>query len=199
MLHVLSIQRTRWARPELVLTLDGTIPEHYQYVKLAWIALLLLMLGWFGRRWAYVPWAGLFAYIVADDFFALHEGVGGWIDARTEATRVVGVPVQALGEVALPGAVTLLLAPLLLWSVLRGPPHDRRVLRSVAVFVALFAGFGVGVDLLHAAFPGGGQAWKIWGVLEEGGELVVASLLLAYLFSVLTQPAERWVRPQSSH
>jgi hypothetical protein len=187
-LHVLTIQRTRWARRELLLTLEGTVPEHYQHVKLAWVALLFVLFAYSRRRWLFLPWAALFGFLVVDDFLGLHEFVGWQVELRSTVTHLAGLPVRALGELLLPGVVVAVLAPFLLWSLFRGHPSDRSVLRTAVGIVAVLAVFGVGVDLAHAAAPGTGEAWKIWGLVEEGGELFVSSVLVAYLFATLTRP-----------
>ena len=42
--------------------------------------------------------------------------------------------------------------------------------------------FGVAVDMAHGAVPSETTAYFILGVVEDGGELVVASLILWYVF-----------------
>ena len=96
-------------------------------------------------------------------------------------------------------AALLLLAPLsLAW--LRGGAAFRALSRSLARRLLLLAGFGVLLDLLASALhPVGG--WRLLlGTLEDGGEMVAASLLLARAFAELapasaaTPPPDRMGR-----
>lgn len=179
------------ARRELLINLDGSIPEHYQYVKLAWVVLMVLLLARAWGSWWFLPWAAAFLYMVVDDFFAVHEHVGWWIDQQVEPSHVIGLPLRDVAELALPAVVGIVLAPLLLWSLVGSSGAVRAVLRRLAGLLVLFAVFAVGVDLLHAALPDPGELWKAWGVLEEGGEMVVVSVIVAFVFGVLVLPARR--------
>lgn len=188
-LHILSIQLTRWARRELVIHVDGSIPEHFQFVKLGWAAILALMLARYFRGWSFVAWAVLLAYVVVDDFFMIHEWAGRELAVRTGGARVLGLPAEAVGELVPPALAVLVTAPFILWGVWRSTGEERRVSRRLFGLVALLAAFGVVLDFVHTALgEAPGSTWKIWELVEDGGELVIASLILALVFAAVVSP-----------
>lgn len=199
-LHVLSIQLTRWARRELVIHVDGSIPEHFQFVKLGWAAILALLLARYFRGWAFVAWGALLAYIVVDDFFMVHEWAGRELAARTGGASVLGLPAEAVGEVVPPALAVLVTAPFILWGAWRSQGEERRVSRRLLGLVALLAAFGVVLDFVHTALgEAPGQTWKIWGLVEDGGELVIASLILAHVFAAVVSPRRESLPEPAGH
>jgi hypothetical protein len=50
--------------------------ESFQYLKEGWIVLMLLFLTLKHPNLLYPAWCLLFAYVLADDFFGIHERLG---------------------------------------------------------------------------------------------------------------------------
>lgn len=179
---------------------DNGYGELFQYLKFLWLALLLARLAWRRRAVGYLAWSLLFAYLLLDDMLRLHEDLGAALAEDLGLRPWLGLRAKDLGELAVTAiAALLLLAPLsLAW--LRGGAAFRALSRSLARRLLLLAGFGVLLDLLASALhPVGG--WRLLlGTLEDGGEMVAASLLLARAFAELapasaaTPPPDRMGR-----
>jgi|LSQX01.2.fsa_nt_gb hypothetical protein len=156
----------------LLLNVDQGYAEVFQYQKYAWLILLSLWAGWTRRRWRMAGWSLLFAYLLADDVFRLHEHLGLRLSSSAAVGEAIGGVLLGVGCIA--GA----------WVLCREPrPHHRRAHWTVAGLLILLAAFGVGVDAIH------GGVTALWGqvhvldVIEDGGEHVVVSALVAVVFS----------------
>jgi len=72
-------------------------------------------------------------------------------------------------------------------SYRRSAPEEQSVTRTLLWLFALLMVFALGVDLLHIGIRrifDTQLVYEIMGGLEEGGEMVVMSLIYAYLFGV---------------
>ena len=53
--------------------------EVFQYLKAYWIVIMLAALWWRTREYVYATWMLLYAYLLCDDVFQIHERGGGAI------------------------------------------------------------------------------------------------------------------------
>jgi hypothetical protein len=78
---------------------------------------------------------------------------------------------------------------LILVGYFTGGPGSQQLQRTLGIFLACLIFFGAGVDLLHQmASESRFNRWV--GTLEDGGEMVVVSLLVAFLFNRLRAPTQ---------
>lgn len=175
------------AVPEMLrITQDRALPEDYNYLK--W-AIIVIALVWVSIRDRWLPpalWAAVFAMILADDSMQLHERLGAVIAASTELPSSTYFYADDIGEMlvfVLMGLVALALTATLFTR--RGVSARALSLRYGLVILAL-GGFGVGVDAVHqfvSHFAEGTSVAtllsQISGMIEEGGEMLVASLAVA--------------------
>ena len=163
---------------------DRGMPEAAQYFKFLAAAGALVVAAWRWRGAAYLAWALLVTSLFIDDAFKGHEQLGNQV-ARAlsgddpRASVAGGARLQDWGELL--AVVILYLIPLVAAAVfsLRGSRASRQWALRLAVCVAIMAAAGVGVDAIHAlAEPGLGYwAGRLLGLVEDGGEMVAASLL----------------------
>ena len=73
LLHVSRRVALAPAKVEFDLTRDHSLGEAFGYLKLYWIALLLLWMAFRRGRRSALPWALLFGYLMLDDLLRLHE------------------------------------------------------------------------------------------------------------------------------
>lgn len=154
--------------------------ELVQYLKYAWTALLLVLLAFTRRELVFLAWALLFLCLGADDWFGLHERAGEW---ASERWGDLGGWVWHLGELGFLVAVLGVFLAIAVPLHQRSTGEGRRVSWSMFGLAAVLGGVGVGVDAVHhLVFDG--QAWADvpFTVLEDGGELVILSLITAFLF-----------------
>jgi hypothetical protein len=172
---------------------DTGYPETFQYLKWAAATLLLLILAWKRRATIYTVWAALFLYLLLDDSQSIHERSGGWLSRRLNLDEFEEVYRQHFeyfflqahdfGELIFAAAVaaTIAVALYFSWPGIKAK-RERSVTKWLVGWVFLFAFFAVGVDMLHV------MAWEIYPpaidlllVVEDGGEMICASLLVAGL------------------
>lgn len=159
---------------------DRSYGEFFQYMKNVWAILLLAALAVRRRAGVFVAWAVVCAYFLADDAFQLHERAG-W--AAHAAFPGVGAAMH-IAELAWLAGVGILLAGVVLATHVRAAPEDRAVSTVLVVLFGLLILFGVVVDAVHhLVFPG--RVFDApFTTLEDGGELVALSLVVAFLFAV---------------
>lgn len=163
---------------------DRGYAETFFQVITAW-TVVLLGIAAIRRR---APLLALFAissaYLLVDDFFLVHEGMGvlvaGWVGGEPAGP---GVTVH-LGEALYLGAIGLVVASSFALAY-RGARGDvRRIALTLAALFAVLAFFGVVVDLLHALVAGPTVVDAAFTAVEDGGEIAAMSLIAAFGFAL---------------
>ncbi len=165
---------------------DGGYAEMFQYLKEFWIALLLARAAVLRRdRWLWL-WSMVFAYVLLDDAMEIHERAGNWLAAHGVVGAGLGAKAKDLGQLLFfVGAAGICASAVVaLRRFLPAPP-----MQVHNALLLLFAGlvfFGVAVDLLHSIVARLGV--RGLGVIEDGGEMLVMSLLAAYASGLVRRP-----------
>lgn len=163
--------------------------ETFQYLKAFW---LVLLFGWIvlaTREKAYLVWAAVFGYLGLDDLMEIHEEVGNDLAIRYEFTEFLGQRPRDLGEMIIfgvAGAVLLLFLAVAYW---RGSETFRRRSKTLVGLSALLIFFGVGVDAVHIIFLETAGDDPL-GVIEDGGEMIVLSIVCWFTFRLLLSQVE---------
>ena len=182
LLHGLNYRTDYVANPRLSIDLDGGYPELYQYVKEAWVVIMLVTLAVRTRVVGYLGWAVLFCYALCDDCLSLHERYGLRLAESLGFESRLGLRPEDFGELAVTAAAGGVALVVVAAAYLFGGPGFRRVSRHLAGLVAALAFFGVVVDMVHVVFMHNRVANFVLATLEDGGEMVVMSLVAGYLF-----------------
>lgn len=151
---------------------DRSLPERFEYAMSFTAAVLMLLCCRATGQPVYACVAGAHGWMLVDNAFRLHEGVGWRLDAILSHRGDF-----PLGEALVFTAAALVIA-LSTWGALRRAPGRHRGLGAgLFAAAASMAVFAVGVDLLHAALLG---AWRgsvlSLVLLEDGGELIIFAL-----------------------
>ena len=190
-LHVIYVETSLLRGRPFSLEADNGLPEAYQYVKQFWLALSMAALFRRTRAIVYIGWMIVFAFLLLDDAFQFHEHFGQWLGARYSVPVAFGLRPDDIGELLFAGAiggVTLLLIGFGYW---RGDPQARIVSRDMAILVVLLAGLGVGVDVLHViTYFKAPLLGHLLLIVEDGGEMLVVSIMAAYIFNVLNHQGQ---------
>ncbi len=185
-IHLIWIETTLLQSPLAALDTDRGYAEFFQYMKLLWACLLLTFLTFRTKRRGYLVWVLVFAYLLVDDLFSLHENLGRMLAdglAMQDAFRMRAVDFGELLQMSAAGAV---LAVAIGWAYLRGGSHFRRSSRHLLVLMVAVVLFGVVLDMVHVAIGATGRLDDALVILEDGGELVVTSFIAWYaLFLVV--------------
>lgn len=185
-LHVVSVE-TSWLRGRpFSLEQDNGLPEAFQYVKQFWIALCMLTLFRRTREVVYLGWVVVFGFLLLDDAFQFHEHVGQWLGQTYSLPVAFGLRPDDIGELLFAAFIGLVTALLIGFGFWHGDHDARIVTRDTAMLVVVLAVFGVGCDILHviAHFKGSLTA-QLLLILEDGGEMIVVSIIAAYIFNVV--------------
>lgn len=169
------IQDKRWSAEE-----DRGFGELFMYVQELGLIALCLML-WNRTRQAFaLVWAGAFLFLFIDDAFRMHETFGHVFDDWTQIERRGMMRAQDYGEFLAWVPFIILIAGLVLWSHIRSDRRHRPFLYGLYVLGATLVGLGVGLDILSRYYNFWGHT-NIVSMLEDGGEMVIVSLMLALL------------------
>ncbi len=163
---------------------DRGYGEFFQYVQTFWAGSVAAFLAVRERVAVLGAWAVVCAFFVSDDWFQMHERVGFWFGDRLPA---LGDNAHHFGELLWMGGVGLLLI-LAVWLTNRRSPAEWRSTTTVLVVLfGLLVIAGIVVDVVHEVVlddvPGLGVPLT---TLEDGGEIVVMSLVVTFLFAVAT-------------
>jgi hypothetical protein len=171
---------------------DGGLAEFYQYVKQMWVAMCLAVAFLRRRNMVLLAWAGFFAFLMLDDALEIHERAGFWLGQRLSLPAVAGLRPDDLGELLVAGAVggSLLLVLALAWWRDREPTW--RLSRELLILTVALGLCGVVLDTFHViAYFRAPAISNPLAFLEDGGELVIVSVLTAFALdlAVRTAPA----------
>ena len=166
---------------------DLGLSEIFQYVKEFWIVILLVIAAIGCGKWVFASWACLFLYLLLDDSLQIHENLGVCLADYLSLEPFLGLRAEDFGEIMASMFFGGLLLLLVLAAYVFSDPRSKLASRRILYLVLCIAFFGIIVDMVHSAFP------TIPGlaVLEDGGEMIVMSLILWYVFDL------EWIRSPS--
>lgn len=167
--------------PLLFLDTPLGYPESFQTLQWLWAIGLVALIAVLLRRWAFAALLPLLVFMVLTDTFELHERFGRRLAESVGIPPMLGLRSQDIGEMVVFGGAGLVTIPIALVGLWLARRDDRgHFLRIFSLlFVILFC--GVVLDAVHILViedPGPGDAF---GLFEDGGEMLAASLLVAYL------------------
>ena len=171
---------------------EGGLAELVGYLKLSIAAGLLAGMAIRNRAAVLAAWALALLVVVADDALQLHEIWGGALTSEWDLPAVLGLRSQDLGELLVWAGLAALVVPVL--ALAHHHASDRRA-RSISwqlmLLAAALAFFAIGADMLGQALMD--TAGTPLGVVEEGGELFLPTLILVAVIAAETSdgPAPR--------
>jgi hypothetical protein len=161
---------------------EGGYPELYQYLKWFWMAALMARQSLNLRSWSYGTWGLLFAYLLFDDALAIHEILGARLAGSLALTPFLGAKPQDLGELIVTAAAGSILLGSILIAYWRAGAPIRRFSLDMALLLCGLAFFGIAMDLVHSALGENDWVNLMLVVFEDGGEMLVASVMLWFVF-----------------
>lgn len=181
-LHLLHVYSGYFADPSYSIGIERGFGETFQYIKAGWVVLMLAILAVRMRGLLYACWAVFFGLLLADDLFIVRERIGKGIGLEHDLGPLFGLRPQDIGELIVIGVfAALLVVPVLLAQILAGA--DARAFgRSMVLLVVAFIAFGGVLDIIHAAVVSHPSWANVLGTIEEGGEMIVLSLIVRFVF-----------------
>jgi hypothetical protein len=170
--------------PDFKITSDRSYPEFYQYTKYFLVVLMLINISIKNKSYSYTSWAILFTYFLIDDSFQIHETFGGFIANIITFSPPFGLRRQDIGELVTSSIAGLVIFPTIIWKYLRGTDEFKKETINIALLVSLLVFCGIFLDMLHEALPLNRIFKGIFGILEDGGEMVAMTLITWYIYSL---------------
>lgn len=177
-LHLAHMRDGFAADPQLNLGRDGGYGEWFEYAKTLLCAAAMTAVFRRTRQPAFAALAMVYAFILLDNALQLHERADAavatlFMPAQSLFPDAPQTIAQAVFYLAAGAAIVMALAR----ALRRTGPGDRRPALLAVLAIGVLAGFGVGVDLLHAVVTGMLDDHDlILGFVEDGGELVALTL-----------------------
>ncbi|QYO63909.1 hypothetical protein [Leptolyngbya sp. 7M] len=165
-----------------LIEMDRGHAEFFQYMKEYWCILMLGFIALRRRSLLYLSWTCFFLYLLIDDYAEIHETLGFYLSELLNFAPMFRLRARDFGEVLVSTLVGLFF---LIWigtAYRLGDSTFRRVSRTLIILLSALAVFGIVVDMLHIMSP---KTLKhVFGILEDGGEMIVMSTITTFLFVV---------------
>ncbi|MEA5622619.1 hypothetical protein [Nostoc sp. UHCC 0251] len=165
---------------------DRGYSEIFQYLKEYWSALLLGFLALKNRSFLYLTWSVMFFYLLLDDAMQIHERLGNLISNEFSFVPMFYLRAIDFGELAVSAIVGLLFLIAITITYGLGDRFAREVSRYLTILLFALAFFGIIVDMIHLVFSTS-LLEPLLNIVEDGGELMVMSLIICFVFSLSLQ------------
>lgn len=160
---------------------DRGFGEFFSYMLIGWATLLTALLALQRRSAVLAAWSAVCGYYLLDDALQIHEWAGFAVADRLPHW---GEPAIHLGELAWMAMVGVVLATAVVLTHRRATRRDRAVSAVLVMLFALLIAVGVGLDAIHHLLLSAPVFDVPFTTLEDGAEIMLASVLVAFLFSV---------------
>ena len=164
----------------LKISTDRGYAEVFQYIKEYWIICILILLAFKTRSLLYAVWSGLFIYLLLDDSLAIHETWGLAMSEFFSFPPLFGLKTNDLGEIAISLIIGCGFLILIAITYRLGDSFARRTSKFL-IFMLFALGFvGIITDSLHVMVKI--ELLKLFlTIIEDGGEMIVMSIILAFV------------------
>ncbi len=161
--------------PYLKVSAEGGVPELFNYLKLCFVSLVLIMTFRRSRVPIYLILAGIFAYAFLDDAFTFHERLS------VELVEALKLPEmwqqRAFAQTLYFAIVAILLGPLLVGGWLNASTIDRHLSAIMIAALLALGFFVVVVDAVHSVISKYSLiADKVGALVEDGGEMLAVTV-----------------------
>jgi hypothetical protein len=205
-LHVLQIFLRIFEFPALILesrmfsiNKEAGYGEIFGYLKSIVITFCFLACYFRDRAPVFLALSFTFVVIVLDDSQQIHETFGKRFVEALALEQMAGVPAQNLGELIIWFALGAVVLAALAVGFLRSDVFGQNIALIFLGLLAVLIFFAVGMDTLRAALRNSFRgADLIWGLIENGGEMVTLSVITAAALTVAWCDRSSLVRPGPS-
>lgn len=180
-LHVLDLVSPEIKHPAWSLEMDGGYAEFYQYLKWCALTFLTARLVWVHGFSAFFFWSLVFLYCLLDDVLGVHEVFGHELVKMLGAEQWLGLRIQDIGELMLWVLMGILILLPIAWQYFRANDAFRVFTRDMFALLMALGFFGAFVDFVHGSFDLGAYLNAFLAIIEDGGEMLMASVMLWYV------------------
>ena len=162
---------------------DMSFAEMFQYIKEYWIGLMLLWLALKRRSFLFFGWSQLFIYLLFDDAFQFHEKGGDILARYFNLHQTLGIQAGEIGQLGIVLIVGVAFLAIIGISHYFSEQRLREISKRLAILLVALVFFGVFFDMIHTIYWNT-EAANLLLLIEEGGEMVVMSLITWYVFKI---------------
>lgn len=168
--------------------IDNGYAEIFQYMKFASVIMFLFLIIKKTGTKSYLAWILIFAYMLVDDSVRIHDRFGSYIAMNLDFSPPFGLRLLDIGELVVSAIAGLILVPVIVFSYIKGTTLFKKNSENLIVLLCLMVFFGIGMDMIHMMIidkvPDNllRGVNSILGLLEDGGEMIAASLILWYSY-----------------
>ncbi|KAA6433786.1 hypothetical protein FQ330_06825 [Agrococcus sediminis] len=164
-------------------------PEAFQSLQWLWAIGLVVLMAVVSRRWPVLGLLPLLGFFLLTDRYSLHERGGAALVQSLSLQGAAGLRGQDLGELMVLAAAGLVILPGLVLGIRAARRAERRDLARTLGIAGIILCCGVVLDAVHILVIAEPKTGDAFGLIEDGGEMLGASLLVAHLFRMWLQPA----------
>lgn len=167
-----------------LVTQDRGYPELFQYLKCLAIVLIVAKLVIASKKYDYLPWLFLFLIMFIDDAFMLHERFGHFFAEILVLQPMYGLRAVDFGELIYATFLGLIFSGPLLWYYYKGSGIVKKTFFDIFILFSILLFFGVALDMLHQVFEEYYIMYAVFGLIEDGGEMIALSVLVWYFYFI---------------
>ena len=180
-LHVFHTSTGFFYNPSFSLHQDRGYAEVFQYIKEYWCTILLFILAFRTKNLLFFSWSLLFGYFLVDDSFEVHETLGEQLGNSLGSLQLFGLHAHDLGELFVSGFFGLLFFIAIGVTYRTNDDDTKEFTKYLFVMLLMLLVFGVITSIFRRLSTDG--TWQfLLGVLEEGGEMLVMSVMIWFIF-----------------
>jgi hypothetical protein len=189
--HVLHVWSPALKAGHYSLEADGGMAEMYQYIKFIWLSGCLVLAFLQTRLPVYLGWMLLFGFLLLDDAIQMHERAGWWFADQFGFSAALGLRAKDFGEIAFAACIGITAVALVLLTFWRGAAQSKHVSADILCLLCVLAFFGVFFDAIHTvAYFESPSLAPVLALIEDGGEMIVVSVITAYAFDIASNVGE---------
>ncbi|WP_282162206.1 hypothetical protein [Ulvibacterium marinum] len=177
----------------LNVSIDGSLPEIIQYTKFVIVLFILSYLMFQKKRKKFICWFVLFFVMLLDDAFSLHESSGKYLAITLDIQPFMGLRSVDYGELLYAFAAGIIILPLMSYCYIFGDKTFKKSFLDLSLLLIVLLFFGIFIDMLHSYFSDIYPLGGIFGLLEDGGEMIALSLIAWYLLFIAISTNNRQV------
>ncbi|WP_143467583.1 hypothetical protein [Leptolyngbya ohadii] len=158
-------------------------------MKFLWCILLLGLIAVKKRSLLYSSWMLLFLYLLTDDYAEVHEKLGLRLSDALEFVPWFGLRARDFGELLVSASAGLFFLLCIGIAYYLGDRTFRAISKGLVLLLLALAVCGVVIDFLYIL--AGSNFSQFFGLLEDGGEMIVVSAVTTFLFIIADQPGTK--------
>lgn len=172
----------------LWITEEQSYAEIFQYIKELWIVLILGFNYWQFKTKIFLVWGLLFNYILLDDSLRIHEIIGSQVSELFGFQDLFNLRATDFGELIVSATVGIGFIIAIAWVHYHSNSRDRKYGKFLVFFLFVLAITGIVFDLIHVMVYDNTYLNLTFALLEDGGEQIIMSFILAFIYVNNYQP-----------